>query len=236
MPQHKVKGATADLTGKVFVRWQAVKFLGYQKYCGKSKIACWLCRCTCGSGIEKQIRAVSLITGTATSCGCLRREVVSKQKRLKDGESGFNQLLGNYKRGAAARGLSWNISKKHFRYLTQQLCHYCGAAPSNKSKRKLRMDNGVESGQTLYVYNGIDRVKNSVGYTKSNCVASCKRCNTIKLEMTENEMYAHLEKMLVFRSKRLAISSNSSTNSSNEGEDTNETTEARPLGTGSHQG
>lgn len=40
----------------------------------------FLVRCTCGSGIEKEL-AWRYIRGDSLSCGCLRREIAAKQGR-----------------------------------------------------------------------------------------------------------------------------------------------------------
>lgn len=45
-----------------------------------------VCRCDCGT--EKQCDALHLRSGRSSSCGCLRRELVSRAKRVH-GESGY---------------------------------------------------------------------------------------------------------------------------------------------------
>jgi hypothetical protein len=50
------------------------------------------------------------------------------------------------------------ISEKQFESITKKDCNYCGK-------------NGP---------NGIDRIDNSIGYIKVNCVACCKHCNYAK--------------------------------------------------------
>jgi hypothetical protein len=60
-------------------------------------------------------------------------------------------------------------------------CHYCGALPSNAMKDTRNKD------KTPFIYNGIDRVDNTLGYTLLNSVSCCKRCNIAKNDMTYND-------------------------------------------------
>jgi hypothetical protein len=39
----------------------------------------------------------------------------------------------------------------------------------------------------VYIYNGIDRVDNTRGYSIDNCVACCKQCNWAKRELPQQE-------------------------------------------------
>ncbi len=43
-----------------------------------------------------------------------------------------------------------------------------------------------------FVYNGIDRLDNALGYTLDNCVPCCKRCNQAKNNMGLKEFRAWL--------------------------------------------
>lgn len=54
------------------------------------------------------------------------------------------------------------ITKDEFENIASESCHYCGKEGPN----------------------GIDRVDNTVGYTKKNCVACCKHCNYVKGDLS----------------------------------------------------
>jgi hypothetical protein len=43
------------------------------------------------------------------------------------------------------------------------------------------------TGRGNYIYNGVDRVNNSLGYTKDNCKPCCKMCNKMKGTMSLEE-------------------------------------------------
>lgn len=45
------------------------------------------------------------------------------------------------------------------------------------------------------VYNGIDRVDNSKGYIKGNCVSCCSICNTMKLSLNLEDFKEHINKI-----------------------------------------
>ena len=68
-----------DLTNKTFGRLLVLK-----RAPSRNGRTCWLCLCTCGT--FKEVRAASLKSGSATSCGCKRREgfhEMMKQGTLK---------------------------------------------------------------------------------------------------------------------------------------------------------
>lgn len=66
-------------------------------------------------------------------------------------------------------------------------CHYCGIEPLQISKSQSNTGN--------YIYNGIDRIDNNLGYIIENCVSCCGRCNKIKDKMTSKEFLNHIEKI-----------------------------------------
>jgi len=71
------------------------------------------------------------------------------------------------------------LSKEQFRKLTQQNCFYCDIKPHSSSNHK--KCNGK------FIYNGIDRVDNTKGYTIDNCVTCCGTCNWMKRTYTQQE-------------------------------------------------
>lgn len=61
-----------NLAGKKFGRWTVLEYTG--KRGGQST---WRCRCECGT-LKEDVNYSGLVTGTSSSCGCLRRELMSK--------------------------------------------------------------------------------------------------------------------------------------------------------------
>jgi len=130
----------------------------------------WLCRCDCGN--EKVINSGSLRigpprSGASNSCGsCIPK------KPAKGGNAARNMVLGGYKGGASERGYAWELSEEEFDKLTSADCYYCGSPPSTTRRTR--------SGRHEFVYNGIDRVDNTLGYTPDNVVTCCYICNRAK--------------------------------------------------------
>jgi hypothetical protein len=75
------------------------------------------------------------------------------------------------KRTASTRGMSCNLSFKHFSELiSDNTCYYC-------------------SGPMTGTGGGLDRLDSSKGYTKGNVVPCCLQCNVVKSNLlTANEM------------------------------------------------
>lgn len=68
-------------------------------------------------------------------------------------------------------------------------CHYCGREPYNRTKFNLKSG---QSDEDQMLYNGIDRVNNNVGYTKSNSVPCCKFCNHMKFHLSKKDFLDHV--------------------------------------------
>jgi hypothetical protein len=150
----------------------------------------FLCTCRCGS--RKVVSSQCLLAGKTKSCGCLFNEVIktrgltfAKTYRQKaPGEAAFNQMYSTYRLGAKYRNLAWELSKDIFRRLTALPCHYCGVPPSNI--------HALRSGN--FVYSGLDRVDNGVGYTELNVVPCCQQCNRAKNQCTKEEFLQWLRR------------------------------------------
>lgn len=148
--------------------------------------AYWVCECNCGRMCSAAGKA--LRSGKKKSCGCLRKEMarsrqpaLSEGNRLESGESGFNLLYATYRCGAEYRGHSFDLSKDDFRKITSEKCVYCGDDPHQKTGNEL-------SG--FYIYNGIDRKNNTIGYTLENSASCCGRCNLMKGKQSVDEFIA----------------------------------------------
>lgn len=126
--------------------------------------ATWLCKCDCGN--ETVTTGSNLRNGSTKSCGCLP----TCFRPLPGGESAFNVLYCTYRQSAKQHGRDWELTREQVRVFTSQDCYYCGKPPRQV----------VRSWSSEYVYNGIDRMDNDVGYIESNCVSCCIGCNKAK--------------------------------------------------------
>lgn len=152
----------------------------------------WICRCDCG--ILKSFNITNLRSGNSKSCGkCVNNR--GRHQLKPPGESNARHSFCSVRRGAESRNLSFCISFEEFKILSSKNCYYCGALPSNKTD--LKHAKGINIGKSRcngpFVYNGIDRKDNMVGYVLDNCVTSCFKCNRAKSDMSYNEFveWAH---------------------------------------------
>lgn len=162
-----------DMTGYKTGRFYVLGLWGRDKWGS----ALWKCQCECGN-IRFMTRA-TLIDGRHKSCGCYRYERMSKLRKKRFGEGSKNKVYFLYKQHAKRRNLNFELSKDKFELLIQQKCYYCGSDPSNISRSD--HNNGD------FVYNGIDRLDNNIGYTDDNCVTCCRICNRAKNNLSADE-------------------------------------------------
>lgn len=87
------------------------------------------------------------------------------------------RIVHGFSHRAKRRGIPYELTQFETIRLVQEPCFYCKAT------------------YTLPLHNGIDRVDNSLGYTKENSVSCCKWCNYAKNIMTIEEFKSHIIKM-----------------------------------------
>jgi hypothetical protein len=154
-----------DITGMTFDRLTVLRF----DKVGRNRETYWICKCICGN--EKSICGVFLRRGTIRSCGCLQREWRENYGGQAKPGAAFRSVLMQYKRHAKERGQAWDLTDEQVRQLMTANCFYTGRPPS-QIKRAL-------SGE-LFLYNGIDRLNNDLGYFWDNCVPCCRLVNMMK--------------------------------------------------------
>ena len=153
---------------------------------GQEKSTClgqsvWLCQCDCGE--KQKVVGSSLRSHKTNSCGCIRDE----KHLLPKGEAAFNKLLYSYKYGAKKRGIMFEITDKQFKDLISNKCHYCGTPPLQQYKTQSELSGG-------YIYNGVDRKDNKVGYTLENSISCCGLCNRAKMDMKYDDFINWIKK------------------------------------------
>jgi hypothetical protein len=152
-----------------------------------------ICICSCGN--DKSVTLSNLKQGQTKSCGCLKKETsgdrIFKMNVAKEVDGTFRDP----KLGSAIRIYrdhhynDGDLSFEEFLTLSQQECFYCGSPPSisynthkyNKYSSQKRIDEGN------FIYNGLDRVNNTVKHNKSNLVTCCWDCNRAKLKRSKEE-------------------------------------------------
>jgi len=156
----------------------------------------WECVCDCGRVVIG--RGAHLKQGQPFSCGCaVRKKEDGSEGRTRNSRGqfkggrypnpNFGTLLTDYKKGARSRDLAWALSDAQVAALFSQQCAYCGALPNRVCARR--------SETAPFVWNGIDRLDSSIGYTESNCVACCWECNRMKSSMTYRDFIEHVDRI-----------------------------------------
>jgi hypothetical protein len=138
-----------------------------------------------------------LRTKHTSSCGCLQAELASKRRRNSEAsDSTITQIFNSYRGGASSRGYSFDLSREEVKELVLSPCYYCSRKPFalanywlnspgllKKPRTYLPHDTQWVEGATI-AKNGIDRLDNELGYSRSNCVPACEPCNRAKGVMT----------------------------------------------------
>jgi hypothetical protein len=157
-----------------------IKYLGTPPSKNGKRLSKWLCQCDCGKTIE--VIGPKFKFKSPRSCGCS----YPKAKTPK-GFSGLKLVFYRYRNSAKERGLDFTLSMDEVKEITSKDCYYCGEKPWRKSgnfKAKYHEDIKINS---TYIFNGIDRVNNDMGYVHGNIVPCCKSCNYAKSDMTQEE-------------------------------------------------
>jgi len=175
-----------DLSGQKFGRLTVEdNYKLIKRKDGRGSRSKWLCLCECGKKVW--VLRDLLVKGKTRSCGCISKD-------LKDSYYGIarrNDLYATYKLHAKNRKLSFSLTIEEFIKLTKSNCFYCDIPPCQTVIS--RTNNGD------YIYNGIDRLDNKIGYTITNCVAACGNCNKAKGNKSIQQFYQYITKIYQYR-------------------------------------
>jgi len=160
-----------------------VKFYDYRKKPKGGQFARFVCECECGK--QHIARADNLKNGHVISCGCVK----TKPK----GQAAFDMYYNSYIRSAKNREHVFNLTEEDFKKCINKNCHYCNSIPTLLDSPNYQELNGSIQA------NGIDRVKNTTGYEKNNCVPCCSLCNRIKHGNDYQRWLQYLEQLYLFR-------------------------------------
>lgn len=176
-----------NLEGKTFGYWSVGKYNPQTKK--------WGCICQCGT--VKEQRANTLKSGKSQSCGCKTSEILSGIRKKPDNLRIKNTIYKGYKTSAKKKKRNFQLTKEQFFGMIQSKCHYCGVGPETKwndlvyGTLKFPVKN--------FLYNGIDRKDNSLGYTLENCVPCCSKCNLSKRTMSIDEWKQWIQRVYQFQ-------------------------------------
>lgn len=163
----------------------------------------WVCQCDCGNTCIAT--RASLRSGKKQSCNCLRSEIAklravrSSVVNIMPGDgAAFNQIYSTYKWQAAKRGFTFELSKEEFRHITSQNCHYCNKPPLQEFTTK--GGSGIP-----FIYNGIDRVDNMLGYLLFNSVPCCGVCNDMKRARSKEQFIQACEAVALHQNYKRSL-------------------------------
>jgi len=107
----------------------------------------------------------------------VKKNIDTVKTYRKKYEVSTNGYFRRYKHSAEKRGYDFVLNFEDFEIIVDNKCYYCG-----EDEKRI----------------GIDRVDNTLGYYKDNCVACCKTCNMMKKTMTVEEFLVHIKKIYTF--------------------------------------
>jgi len=170
-----------DISGQKFNKLTVVRFIEYR--ITSSRRPYYEVVCDCGN--KKEISGIDIKNGSIKSCGCLQDldpELVS-----------FNSLLKSYQYRATEKNITFSLTVNEFRHHTKQPCHYCGVPPYKQHKAPKYL-------KRYYIFNGLDRIDNKIGYEPTNVVACCVICNRAKRDLPELEFQAWIKRLVAYQS------------------------------------
>lgn len=114
--------------------------------------------------------------------------------------AGERYAFKRIKSDAAAAKREFTINLEWFIEQCHLPCVYCGRSDQNmiSVKSKAGGDRWIVKD---FRYNGLDRLDNSLGYTKQNCVPCCAVCNRGKNSMGYNEWKEYLDALVKFNTQ-----------------------------------
>lgn len=151
----------------------------------KNRNALWKATCSCG---YEEVRSSESLQHIKSGNNQNAFRCPQCQKAARDKEVTFNYVIGSYRQGAKRRNLDFLLTDEEFGEYLKQDCYYCGAKPSSKQVGS-RLKYTIE-------YNGIDRLDNTLSYSKDNCVSCCTQCNYGKRDLSVSEYIEHCRRVV----------------------------------------
>lgn len=148
-----------DITGQRFGRLTVFSFVE-KRITNNSRGYFWDCKCDCGK--TKIINSSSLIRGAAKSCGCLKREALSKAMISRNTTHGQSIITSEYRCWQSMKTRCFNKNSKNYK-------HY-GGRGITVCERWLKFKNFFEDMRRKTTKtHSLERVDNNGIYCKENC-------------------------------------------------------------------
>lgn len=144
--------------------------------------------CFCGNKtIVSKTRFHELISGRKKCTGVHNLDPDAEHwgwQKFPKNVAAMRKKVQSYQSSAKRRGYDWRLSEDEAIKLMLSNCHYCSAPPGNTHRD---CNKHAFLKERSFVYSGIDRVDNTMGYTIDNCVPCCITCNRSKGTLTMEE-------------------------------------------------
>jgi len=177
-----------DISGQVINSWRVLNYSHT-----KGKIAYYNCICLkCGKDFTVDGRNIrSERSKSCTKCARVRTAKANRGKvrsKYDSQTAAFRGLFSRYKKGATKKKRLFTLSFEEFKELTTSNCYYCKIEAIQKVNPLKGTGRSIErENEGWILYNGVDRINSSLGYTTKNVVTCCSTCNTAKMAMTTDE-------------------------------------------------
>lgn len=156
---------TIDLVGHQFGRL-IVEAKAASKPNGSSVVACWQCKCSCGSSVT--VRGSSLRKGETNSCGCLRLDRV-REKLTKHGAAKKGKVSPEYAAYHAMKRRCSDPKNKEFKNYGARGIAVCSSWLHGDGALSGFEVFLSEMGEKPSAEHTVDRIDNDKGYSISNC-------------------------------------------------------------------
>lgn len=118
----------------------------------------------------------------------------------------------HYAQRTSMRGLytdyhDGNLSFEQFYQLTTANCYYCGLKPINRRNISGKLSSQEAKDNGTFIYNGLDRIDNSLPHHYDNVVPCCKYCNTAKSQISLQEFDSWIIRLSSYYSSGVRSSS-----------------------------
>jgi hypothetical protein len=151
------------------------------------KYPAWNCKCSC----EKIIitSSYNLKNGQTKSCGhTFANNLI--QHYIDKGN--YNPPLATAKDLYYSLYRDGNIIFEYFYKLSQMNCFYCGIEPCNKKRNTKKKSSQYMKDNSLFIYNGLDKVNSKLSHNINNVVPCCYICNRAKLDRIIFEFFDYI--------------------------------------------
>ncbi len=135
-------------------------------------------KCICDCGNIKIVKREYLIRGETSSCGCLKKELVSKQSMNNDNAVKYDPREATARYIWSSNYKKEGLSFEDYYKISQNNCHFCGASPAhiaNRYKNDKRSTQATKENGN-FIYNRFKKIDKKLPFVASNIVAYCGKC------------------------------------------------------------